>query len=61
MSMVLDKDVLSQGFGEQVSNLIIGANSENFNLPVMEKFTKMMIQYIDMLWAWAELGDKCNF
>ena len=33
MSMELDQDVLSQGFGEQISNLILGADGENFILP----------------------------
>ena len=44
--MMLDKDVLSQGFGEQISNLIIGADGKNFNLPMMDMFTKMMVAYM---------------
>ena len=62
MSMVLDKkDVLSQGFGEEVSNVIISAAGKNFNLPMMDIFTKMVIAYIDMLCARAELGETCKF
>ena len=43
MNMVLDKDILSQGFGEQIVNLIIGADRENLDFPMMDMFTKMMI------------------
>ena len=57
MSAVLDKDVLSQGFGEQVSNLNISANEENFNFSMMDMFMKMVIAYIDLLCARAELGS----
>ena len=59
--MVLDKDISSQGFGEQISNMISGADGENFNLPMMDMFIKMMIAYIDMLCSRAELGDPSKF
>ena len=58
--MMLDKDVLSQGFGEQISNLIIGADGENCNV-LITRLTKMMIAYIDMLCAMSELGELCTF
>ena len=58
--MVLDKDVLSQGFDEQVSNLIIGANRENFNFHMMEMFMNMMIANIYMLYASLEFGEPCK-
>ena len=61
MSTMLDKGVLSQGFGEQISNLIIGADGENFNLPMTDMFTKMMITHVYMLCARAELGEPCKF
>ena len=51
MSMVLEKDILSQGFGEQISNLIINTDRENFDLPMMDILMKMMIAYFDMLCA----------
>ena len=54
--MILDKDVLGQGFGEQVSNLFIGVYREGFNLVMMEIFTKMMIAYIDILCPRDEFG-----
>ena len=60
MSMVVDKDVPSQGFGE-VSNMIIGTDWENFNLPMLDMFTKMMIACIDMLCVRMELGELCKF
>ena len=47
--MMFDKDVLSQCFGEQVSNLIIGADREKFNLPMTDVFMNMMTAYVDML------------
>ena len=56
MSLVYEKDVLSQGFDEQISNLIITADVENLNLPMIDMFTKMMIGLIDMLCVRAELG-----
>ena len=40
MSMVLDKDVLFQGHDEQVCNLIIHADNENFDFLMMDIFTK---------------------
>ena len=43
MSMVLDKGVLSQGFGEQISNLIIGAGKF---WSLSDMFTKMMITHL---------------
>ena len=58
--MMLDKDVLSQSFGEQISNLIIGAEGENFNLPMMNMFMKIMIAYTDMLCMKAEIGEPCK-
>ena len=63
MSTVHDKGVLSQGFGEQVSNLIIGADSENFDFPMMDMdmFTKMMITYIGMLCVKSKFEEQCKF
>ena len=43
MSMVLDKYVLSQGFVEQVNNLIIGADKQSFDFPMVDMFIKMTI------------------
>ena len=59
--MVLDKYVLSQGFGEQASNLIIGAERGDFDLAIMNMVTKMMIAYIDMLCVRFDYGEPYNF
>ena len=58
--MVLDKDVLNQGFGEDISNLIISADRDNFDCPMMDAFTKMMIAYINMLCVRSEFGEPCK-
>ena len=61
MSMVLDKEILDQGFGEQASNWIIHADRKIFDYPMMDMFTRMMIAYIDMLFARSKFGKPCKF
>ena len=54
--MVLDKDVLSQAFDEQVSNLIMDTDRENFEFSMMVMFMKMIIAYIDMICTRSKFG-----
>ena len=48
MSMMLDKDILSQGISK---NLIIGPDRKDFDFTMMDIFTKMMILNIYMSYA----------
>ena len=48
---------MSQSFGEQVNNLIIGSDSKIFDFPMMDLFTKMMIAYIVMLCVRSKFGE----
>ena len=61
MSMVLNKDALSQGFAEQISNMIIAADREIFDLAMIDMLEKIMIAHIDVLCARAELGKLLKF
>ena len=57
MSTVLYNDVQRQGFGEQVGNLIIGIDRENFHFPMMYMLTKMMVTNKDIHCARSEFGE----
>jgi hypothetical protein len=43
------KVILSQGFGECVSNLVLGVYREDLDESLVYMFTKMMIAYVNVL------------
>jgi hypothetical protein len=55
------KNVLCQGLGKNISNLILGVNGEYFDKPLPHMFTKMMLAYVDVLGSKAKLGRPCQF
>ena len=57
MSTMPSKNVVSQRFGEQSSNLIFGACGENFDFLMVNMFTKMVIA----CYARLEFEEPFNF
>jgi hypothetical protein len=55
------KNILCQGFGKSISNLILGVNGEYFDKPLSQMFAKMMVAYIDVLGSRAKHEKPCQF
>ncbi len=43
------KVILCQGFGECVSNLVLGVHREDLDESLAHMFTKMMVAYVNVL------------
>lgn len=52
--------ILSQWLGQSVSNLVVGADGQNFNDAFANVLAKMMVADIDVLGAGAKLGKTCE-
>jgi hypothetical protein len=59
--MMTLKNILCQGLGKSISNLILGVNGEYFDKPLPHMFVKMMVAYVDVLGSRAKLGKPCQF
>jgi hypothetical protein len=59
--MMTLKNILCQGLGKSISNMILGVNREYFDKPFLHMFAKMMVAYIDVLGSRAKLGKPCQF
>ncbi len=55
------KNILCQGLGKSISNLVLGVNGEYFDKPFPLMFAKMMVAYIDVLDSRVKLGKPCQF
>jgi hypothetical protein len=55
------KIILCQRFGENISNLILGINREDFDESLLHMFTKIMVTHIDVLGPRVKLGKPCQF
>ncbi len=55
------KNMLCQGLGKSISNLIFGVDGEYFDKPLAHMLTKMMVTYVDVLGSRAKLGKPCQF
>jgi hypothetical protein len=56
-SAVLVESILSQRFGQSVSNLIVGADGKNLDDPFSHVLAKMMVAYVDVLGARTKLRE----
>jgi hypothetical protein len=55
------KRILSQWFGQSVSNLIIGADGKDLDETFPHVLTKVMVARVDVLRARTELGQTSEF
>ncbi len=55
------KNILCQGLGKSIINLILGVNGEYFDKTLLQMFAKMMVAYVDVLGSRAKLGKPCQF
>jgi hypothetical protein len=55
------KVIFCQGFGERISNLVFGVNTEDLDEFLLHMFTKIMVAHINVLGPRAELGKPSQF
>jgi hypothetical protein len=53
------KVILCQGFGEGISNLVLGVHREDLDESLAHMFAKMMAAHINMLGPRAKLRKPC--
>jgi hypothetical protein len=54
------KNMLRQGLGTSISNLILGVSWEYFGKPLPHMFARMMVAYVDDLGSRAKLRKPCQ-
>jgi hypothetical protein len=55
------KIILCQGFGECVSNLVLGVHREDLDESLAHMFVKMMVAYVNVLGPRAKLRKPGQF
>ena len=55
------KVILCQGFGEGISNLVLGVHREDLDDSLVHMFVKMMVAHVNVLGPRAKLGKPCQF
>ena len=55
------KVILCQGFGECISNLVLGVRREYLDESLAHMFMKMMVAYVHVLGPRAKFRKPCQF
>jgi hypothetical protein len=55
------KVILCQGFGECISNLVLGVHREDLDESFAYMFAKMMVAYVYVLGPRAKFRQPCQF
>jgi hypothetical protein len=58
--MMTLKVILCHGFGEGISNLVLGVHREDLDESLAHMFTKMMVAHINVLGPRAKLRKPCH-